>query len=78
MYLKKSRGIYNLGSGKSIPLIKIVEHFANLFKKKYIINKPNKQTKHVANLSKIIKLGWKPMKSIVKILNEYHLNFKKK
>ena len=26
LYLKKSRGIYNLGSGKSIPLIKIVEH----------------------------------------------------
>ena len=78
LYLKKSRGIYNLGSGKSIPLIKIVEHFANLFKKKYIINKPNKQTKHVANLSKIIKLGWKPKKSIVKILNDYHLNFKKK
>jgi nucleoside-diphosphate-sugar epimerase len=78
LYLKKSRGIYNLGSGKSIPLIKIVEHLANLFKKKYVINKLNKQTKHVANLSKIIKLGWRPKNSIIKILNDYHLNFKKR
>jgi len=78
LYLKKYRGIYNLGSGKSIPLIKIVEHLANLFKKKYVINKLNKQTKHVANLSKIIKLGWRPKNSIIKILNDYHLNFKKR
>jgi nucleoside-diphosphate-sugar epimerase len=78
LYLKKSIGIYNLGSGKPTSLMNIVEHLANLFKKKYEINKLNKQTKLVANIKKIKKLGWKPKKNIVKILNAYHLNLKKK
>ena len=78
LYLKKSIGIYNLGSGEPTSLMNIVEHLANLFKKKYEINKLNKQTKLVANIKKIKKLGWKPKKNIVKILNTYHLNLKKK
>ena len=77
LYLKKSIGIYNLGSGKPTSLINIVKYLAKLFKKKYEINKLNKQTKLVANIKKIKKLGWKPKKNIVKILNAYHLNFKK-
>ena len=32
---------------------------------------------HVADLKKIIKLGWKPKNDIIKILKSYHLNLKK-
>ena len=78
LYAKKSKGIYNLGSGIPIPLIKIIEYLANLFKKKYMINKENKLTMHVADLKKMIRLGWKPKKNILQILNAYHLNFNKK
>tara|TARA_Y100000389_G_C17404214_1_gene487133 strand:+ start:278 stop:1111 length:834 start_codon:yes stop_codon:yes gene_type:complete len=78
LYRKKLTGIYNLGSGKPIFLINIVKYLVNLLKKKYVINKPNKQTKLVADIRKIKKLGWKPKKNIIKILNSYHLNYKKK
>ena len=78
LHAKKSKGIYNLGSGIPIPLIKIIEYLANLFKKKYVINKENKLTMHVADLKKMIRLGWKPKKNILQILNAYHLNFNKK
>ena len=77
LYLKKSEGVYNLGSGKPTPLIKIVKYLSNLFNKKYVINKSNKKTMHVADLKKIIKLGWKPKSDIIKILKSYHLNLKK-
>ena len=78
LYLKKSKGIYNLGSGKPTPLIKIIKYLSNLFNKKYAIIKSNTKTIHVADLKKMIKLGWKPKSNIVKILKSYHLNFKKK
>jgi UDP-glucose 4-epimerase len=77
LYLKKSNGIYNLGSGKPTPLIKIVKYLSNLFKKKYIVNKLNKKTMLVSDVKKIIKLGWKPKNDIKKILKSYHLNFKR-
>ncbi len=78
LYIKKSKGIYNLGSGKPISLILIVKYLSDLFNKKYVINKNNKKTIHVASLKKIIKLGWKPKKNIEKILRSYHLKFKEK
>ena len=77
LYKKKSKGVYNIGSGIPIPLIKIVKYLATLFNKNYVINNTNKQTMLVADLKKLIKLGWKPKKNIVKILNTYNLNFKK-
>ena len=77
LYDKKSKGIYNLGSGKPIPLIQIIKYLANIFNKKFLINKPNKQTILVANVKKLLQLGWKPKKNINKILRSYHLNFKK-
>ena len=77
LYKKKSKGVYNIGSGIPIPLIEIVKYLATLFNKNYVINNTNKQTMLVANLKKLIKLGWKPKKNIVKILNTYNLNFKK-
>lgn len=78
LYTKKSIGIFNLGSGKAVKLIQIIKFFSNLFKKKYKIDESNKITSHVANISKLKKLGWRPKKNIKKILNEYHLNFLKK
>ena len=77
LYLKKSVGIYNLGSGKPIQLSKIVKYFANLLKKKFIIKLNNKKTSHVANIKKLINLGWKPKMNIEGILKNYHLNIKK-
>lgn len=78
LYLKKSTGIYNLGSGKPIQLKIIIEYFSNLLKKKFIINKKNKITSHVAEIKKLVKLGWKPKYDIYKILKSYHLYFIKK
>ena len=43
-----------------------------------MINKENKLTMHVADLKKMVKLGWKPKKNILQTLNAYHLNFNKK
>ena len=60
LYKKKSKGIYNVGSEKPVPLITIVKYLANLFNKNYVINNVNKKTKLVANSKKIIKLGWRP------------------
>ena len=77
LYKKKSKGVYNIGSGIPIHLIEIVKYLATLFNKNYVINNTNKQTMLVAGLKKLIKLGWKPKKNIVKILNTYNLNFKK-
>ena len=77
LYKKKSKGVYNIGSGIPIPLIEIVKYLATLFNKNYVINNTNKQTMLVAGLKKLIKLGWRPKKNIVKILNTYNLNFKK-
>tara|TARA_B100000787_G_scaffold65831_1_gene48280 strand:- start:7803 stop:8636 length:834 start_codon:yes stop_codon:yes gene_type:complete len=78
LYLKKQKGIYNLGSGKPTLLIQIIKYLSILFNKKYTISKSNIKTIHVANVKKIIKLGWKPKSNIIKILKSYHLNFKKK
>jgi len=77
LYKKKSKGVYNIGSGIPIHLIEIVKYLATLFNKNYVINNTNKQTMLVADLKKLIKLGWKPKKNIVKILDTYNLNFKK-
>ena len=77
LYRKKLKGIYNLGSGKPTPLIKIVKHLSKLFNKKYTITKSNIKTIHVADIKKLVKLGWKPKNDIIKILKSYHLNLKK-
>ena len=75
LYLKKSSGVYNLGSGKPIPLKKIIKYFSNIFKKKYVINLKNKKTSHIADIKKLTKLGWKPKKDIDNILKKYHSYF---
>ena len=75
LYLKKYTGVYNLGSGKPIPLKRIIKYFSNIFKKKYVINLKNKKTSHVADIRKLVKLGWKPKKDIDNILKKYHSYF---
>jgi nucleoside-diphosphate-sugar epimerase len=77
LYLKKQKGIYNLGSGKPTLLIQIIKYLSDFFNKKYTINKSNIKTIHVADVKKITKLGWKPKSNIIKILKSYHLNLKK-
>ena len=42
-----------------------------------IVDKSNIKTIHVADVKKIIKLGWKSKSNIIKILKSYHLNLKK-
>ena len=76
--VKKSTGIYNLGSGKKTSLIKIIKYLSNLFNKKYIISLKNSETMLVADIKKIISLGWTPKKNFKEILKSYHLNFNKK
>ena len=59
LYLKKSKGIYNLGSGKPTHLIKIVKYLTNLFNRKYTITKLNIKTIHVADIKKLVKISKK-------------------
>tara|TARA_B100001173_G_scaffold306252_1_gene312820 strand:- start:1138 stop:1989 length:852 start_codon:yes stop_codon:yes gene_type:complete len=75
LYRKKSKGIYNLGSSKPIPLKKIIKYFSNMFKKKYMISDNAKKTFLVANVRKLVKLGWTPKKNIENTLKDYHLGF---
>ena len=74
LYKKKSKGVYNIGSGIPIHLIEIVKYLATLFNKNYVINNTNKQTMLVADLKKLIKLGWKPKKKYCE--NIKYLQFK--
>jgi nucleoside-diphosphate-sugar epimerase len=72
LYKNKSTGIFNIASGKSTRLIKIPTFFSKVFKKKFFIKKNNKkETKHVGNAEKILRLGWKPKKSINDILKSF-------
>jgi nucleoside-diphosphate-sugar epimerase len=72
LYKNKSTGIFNIASGSSTSLIKIPKFFSKFFKKKFSIKKKNrKATRHVGNIRKILKLGWKPKKKINDILSSY-------
>ena len=77
---KKSKGIFNIGSGKKYYLKNIVL----LIKKKFFKNQKvsffnmKKGKDLVANNLKILKLGWKPKDRIDDIINKYYKNYKKK
>jgi nucleoside-diphosphate-sugar epimerase len=72
LYKNKSTGIFNIASGKATRLVEIPKFFSKVFKKNFIIKKNNKkETKHVGNIKKILKLGWKPKKSINDILRSF-------
>lgn len=67
---KKECGVFNIGSGIGINLIKIISLIQN--KKFKILKKPTRNL--VANISKIKKLGWKKKYDIYDILKEYKKN----
>lgn len=70
LYTNKKTGIYNIGSGCSTSLLKLVKYYA-LKKNKRIIISKNKPTFLIANNSKLKKLGIKFNKlSFNKILDE--------
>lgn len=68
----KANGIYNIASGKSISLEKIVSMICTKKKKKFLIVKNKKKpTFLIANIDKIKKTKWKPKKNIKDIINNY-------
>ena len=72
LFSKKRRGIYNIGSGKKIPLIKIVNYFSKKFKKNFKLNNiVTKTTTQIANNEKLVKLGWRPKYEIFSVLKKF-------
>ena len=53
----KSRGVYNVGSGKSFLLEDIAKYICKIFNKKFIFKKNNK-TYLIGNINKLDKLGF--------------------
>ena len=84
LYLKPQSGIYNVGSGKKIDLIKIVKAIEKNLKKKVFIKYEKNKTKNLrfwSNLKKIKNnLRWKPKitfnKAIKKTIKFYVKNNK--
>ena len=70
---KNKVGIFNIASGKKNNLIKIFE----IILKKKIFYKSNPKNNIYADISKIKKLGWKPMYDIKDIIKDYKKNYKR-
>ncbi len=70
----KTKGIFNIGTGKKISLKQIIIKVKKLGDKKKNINivKNNKQDYLIAEISKLKKLKFKPKKNINKILSNYY------
>ena len=73
LFLKKKEGIYNLGSGKKTPLLKIINYFSKKFKKRYTIKKNNKMTILVSDNTKLTKIGWKPKFGLLSTLKKFYI-----
>jgi nucleoside-diphosphate-sugar epimerase len=72
LYKNKSMGIFNIASGNATNLIKIPIFFSKVFKKIFFVKKNNKKkTRHVGNITKLLKLGWKPKRNINDILKSF-------
>tara|TARA_B100001093_G_scaffold477740_1_gene505312 strand:+ start:158 stop:988 length:831 start_codon:yes stop_codon:yes gene_type:complete len=57
----QKKGIYNIGSGKKISLIKIASFFSKKFNKKISFTKSSRQPSFlISNNSKLLKTGWRP------------------
>ena len=61
LWKKNYSGIINIGSGKKTDLRKLAKFFGDKYKKKVLFKK-NKPTYHVANISKLKKLGFQSKK----------------
>ena len=70
----KTKGIFNIGSGKKISLKQIILKVKKLNDKKKNIDiiKNNKQDYLIAEISKLKKLKFKPKKNVNKILYNYY------
>lgn len=71
LFKKKSFGIFNIASGKSIKISFIAEYFAKKFKSKIFFKEKKIETIHKASIEKIKKLGWRPKKNIYNILKDF-------
>ena len=65
--IKRKEGIYNIASGKKVNLITI----NNLMHKAKMKIKDKAKENLYADISKIKKIGWKPIYNIKDILNDY-------
>ena len=74
LLVNKTKGIFNIGTGKKISLKQIIIKVKKLGDKKKNINivKINKQDYLIAEISKLKKLKFKPKKNINKILSNYY------
>ena len=74
LLVNKTKGIFNIGTGKKISLKQIIIKVKKLGDKKKNINivKNNKQDYLIAEISKLKKLKFKPKKNINKILSNYY------
>jgi len=70
LWLKKSKGEFNIASGKATYIKNIVKFLCKKYKKKPIFI-DNGKSYMVGDVKKIKKLGWKSKKNIFQILNEY-------
>jgi len=70
LWIKKSKGEFNIASGKATHIKNIVKFLCKKYKKKPIFI-DNGKSYLVGNVKKIKKLGWKSKKNIFQILNEY-------
>jgi UDP-glucose 4-epimerase len=70
LWIKKSKGEFNIASGKATYIKNIVKFLSKKYKKKPIFI-DNGKSYLVGDVKKIKKLGWKPKKNIFQILNEY-------
>ena len=57
---KRSKGIFNIGSGTKTNLKTIANFFCKKYRKKPIFEKNNQYSYLISNNSKIKKIGWKP------------------
>ena len=73
MWLSRSQGVFNIGSGKKTHLKKIAKFLNFKINRNYNISFiENKNCTHlIANNKKLKKLGWKVKKNINNILKDY-------
>ena len=76
LYIQKSKGVFNIASGKPVSLKNIVLKIHKITKSKKIIinNIINNDNNIIANITKIKKkINWKPNSDINKILKKFYL-----
>ena len=70
LFIKKSTGIFNIGSGKPVLISDIIKIAFKKYGKKYHINSKGDGNSLITNNNKIRGLKWKPSKNIKSIIEE--------